>query len=360
MKDPERVFKLRTESVIMKKYGFCVFIGRFSPFHLAHSELLNEALKIANNIIVVLGSANRARDIKNPWTVSEREDMIRATLSETDSKRVKFIRMRDYLYNDNLWLTDLQQKVFEITSESPVDIRQESIALIGHEHDRCSFYLKLFPQWKFESKSNIDKYPHATKIRDLYFTHDLEYKNYVHPAIFNKMEEFKKTEEFKNLKSDYDYIKEYKAKWEGAPFKPTFVTVDSVVIKSGHVLVVRRKGNPGKGLIALPGGFLNQEEKILTGALRELKEETGIKVPKEDLESSVIDQRVFDHPDRSLRGRTITHAFLINLKAGALPYVKGSDDAEKAFWMPLSEFYSRESDFFEDHWHIIHFFVSRF
>jgi bifunctional NMN adenylyltransferase/nudix hydrolase len=344
----------------MKEFGFCVFIGRFSPFHLAHSELLNEALNIAEHVIVVIGSSYRARDIKNPWTAAEREAMIRVSLQEADGSRVHFVHMRDYLYNDNLWITDLQQRVTEITSSVVVADRENQMALIGHEHDRSSYYLKLFPQWKFVTKNNIDKYPHATKIRDLYFTHDVEYKQYVHSKIFQYMEDFKKTEVFKNLKSDYDYIKEYKGKWEGAPFKPTFNTVDAIVIKSGHVLVVRRKGNPGKGLIALPGGFLNQEERIQVGALRELKEETGIKVSKEDLEAAIVDQRVFDHPDRSLRGRTITHAFLINLKAGPLPQVKGADDADKAWWMPLSEFFSRESDFFEDHWHIIQYFVSRF
>jgi len=344
----------------MKKYGFCVFIGRFSPFHLAHSELLNETLNIADNVIVVLGSANRARDIKNPWSVSEREEMIKSSLSEEDAKRIHFIRMRDYLYNDNLWLTDLQQKVANITENIPIDIGQVPVALIGHEHDRSSFYLKLFPQWKFVSMNNIDKFPHATKIRDLYFTYDNSYSQFVAPPIYKKMEEFKKTESFKNLKDDYDYIKEYKNKWFGAPFPPTFNTVDSIVIKSGHVLVVRRKGNPGKGLIALPGGFLNQDERTQAGALRELKEETAIKVSKEDLEAAIIDQKVFDHPDRSLRGRTITHAFLINLKAGPLPQVKGSDDADKAWWMPLSEFFSREADFFEDHWHIINYFCNRF
>jgi bifunctional NMN adenylyltransferase/nudix hydrolase len=340
----------------MKKYSFCVFIGRFSPFHLAHNELLNKALTLSDNVIVVLGSAYRARDIKNPWTAEEREAMIRSPLNEEDSKRVHFIRMRDYLYNDNLWLTDLQQRVAEITGDAGAG----SIALIGHEHDRSSFYLKLFPQWKFEAVDNIDKYPHATRLRELYFTHDIAYKQFIHPSIVQKMEDFKTTEAFKNLKDDYDYIRIYKGKWEGAPFKPTFNTVDAIVIKSGHVLVVRRKGNPGKGLIALPGGFLNQEERTQAGALRELKEETGIKVSKEDLEGAIVDQKVFDHPDRSLRGRTITHAFLINLKAGPLPQVKGADDADKAWWMPLSEFFSREGDFFEDHWHIINYFCNRF
>jgi bifunctional NMN adenylyltransferase/nudix hydrolase len=202
--------------------------------------------------------------------------------------------------------------------------------------------------------------PRATTIRGLYFTHDVAYKNHVHANVVQYMENFKTTDSFKALKSSYDHIREYKLAWEGAPFPVTFVTVDSVVIKSGHVLVVRRKGNLGKGQIALPGGFLNQNETTQDGALRELKEETGIKVDKSLLEASIKDQRVFDYPRRSLRGRTITHAFLIDLGSGPLPLVKGQDDADKAYWMSLSEFATREPDFFEDHFHIISHFCNRF
>ena len=150
---------------------------------------------------------------------------------------------------------------------------------------------------------------------------------------------------------------DYKTAWEGAPFPPTFVTVDAIVIRSGHVLVVRRKGALGKGLIALPGGFLNQNETAQDAAIRELKEETGIKLSKEDLEKAIAGRKVFDYPERSLRGRTITHGFFIDLKRGPLPIVKGSDDADKAWWMSLREFETREAEFFEDHFHIINFFA---
>jgi len=336
-----------------KVFDYCIFIGRFQPFHLGHQSLLTEALAKANNVIVVLGSAVKASNTKNPWTAIDRKEMIIGSLSVEDKARVSFIEMRDYLYNDNLWLIDLQQKVEEIVGDST------SIALIGNEHDKSSFYLNLFPQWILIPMKNNDKFPHATELRAMYFTHDIGYKRFVAPATAVFLEEFKKTESFKQLKDEYDYLKIYHAKWEYSPFKPTFVTVDSVVIKSGHVLVVRRKGALGKGLIALPGGFLNTDERIQDGALRELKEETAIKMSKEELENSITESRVFDHPDRSLRGRTITHAFLMNLKPGPLPKVKGSDDADKAWWMPLSELGAREAEFFEDHYHIISYFYNR-
>ena len=338
----------------MKSFDYCVFIGRFQPFHCAHAEILREALNRAETAIVVLGGHKSASNIKNPWYDTEREKMIRDSLAKEENDRTKFVYMRDYLYNDNLWLTVVQQKVDQITGGDG------TVALIGHEHDRSSSYLNQFPQWKRIEVKNNDKYSHATGIRQLYFTHDSAYKTHLPPGTVKFLEAFKTTEAFKNLKEEYDFLRDYKTSWEGAPFPPTFVTVDAVVIKSGHVLVVRRKGNPGKGLIALPGGFLNQHEKIQDAMLRELKEETVIKMPKDELERFIRDSRVFDHPDRSLRGRTITHAFLVDLKGGALPQVKGSDDADKAWWMPLNEVHDREAEFFEDHYHIISYFCSKY
>lgn len=335
------------------KYDYCVFVGRFQPFHVAHYAILQEALKNGEKVIVVLGSHNKAQNIKNPWTTAERQWMIDATLSEDERNRVEYLPVKDYLYNDNQWIVELQQKIKMATNES------ESVALIGHDSDRTSFYLKLFPQWEVIDCNPA--YPlHATEIRALYFTHNNDFKRHVHQKTAEYLETYKSKPAFSTLKDEYDFIENYKEQWRGAPFPPTFNTVDSVVIKSGHVLVVRRKGKPGRGLIALPGGFLNQWERTLDGAIRELKEETGIKVNVGDLRDAVADQRVFDHPDRSLRGRTITHSFFINLKSGELPSVKGMDDADKAWWMPLSEFYTREAEFFEDHFHIINFFVSKY
>ena len=161
------------------------------------------------------------------------------------------------------------------------------------------------------------------------------------------------------LVREYDFIKQYKSAWEAAPYAPTFVTVDAVVVQSGHVLLVRRRAEPGRGLYAIPGGFLDPGERIDDAVFRELREETKIKVPEPVLRGSVRAKEVFDAPNRSLRGRTITHAYLIELQPGALPKVKGSDDAEKAKWVPISVFERMENQMFEDHYHIINTLIGK-
>jgi bifunctional NMN adenylyltransferase/nudix hydrolase len=170
------------------------------------------------------------------------------------------------------------------------------------------------------------------------------------------LEKYITTYAFRDLRLRHHRISKYKAAWATAPFPPTFVTADVVCVCSGHVLLITR-GDSGE--YALPGGFIKQNERVQDAALRELKEETGIRVDKIILESSIIESRVFDFPDRSERGRTITHGFYIKLKDGRLPEVRGNDDAASAFWMPIAEVFRNERKFFEDHASIIQCFVNR-
>jgi bifunctional NMN adenylyltransferase/nudix hydrolase len=336
----------------MKNFDYSVFIGHFSPVSLDDEVVFKEALSQSEKLIIVIGSDKKARNIKTPWTSSERVEMVKATLTAEELSRVEFVLLRDQLYNETLWVMDLLDQISEITGKS------DSVALFFKERDK-SDYLEQFPQWEHVPvKSNPANW-RPNDIRYHYFTYDTAYQRHVNANIVKFLESFKDSENFKNLKSDFDYIRDYRSQWQDAPFQPVFVTVDTVVIKSGHILLVRRKGNPGKGQIALPGGFLNQKEFIETAALRELREETVIKVSKEELKKLIKEVHVFDAPDRSLRGRTITHAYLIDLGTGPLPQVKGSDDADKAWWEPLNSAMGREEEFFEDHWHIMNFFLGR-
>jgi len=338
----------------MVKFDYSIFIGRFQPFHNAHLALLRRALELADNTIVIIGSHNQAVNTKNPWTSEERERMIRGSLTDTENKRVKVIYMRDSLYNENIWITSLQEKIKTSVSDT------DSVVLVGCDYDKSSYYLRLFPQWEVDLVQNMDEHPRATEVRNAFFSFDGDWGSHVPASTRSFLSDFKWTEICAKLREEFDFLADYKAKWDSAPFAPTFITTDAVVIKSGHVLVVRRGGKLGKGLIALPGGFLNPYEKIEDGMLRELKEESRIKLPKAHLRSAIKANRVFDHPERSLRGRTITHAYLLDLGSGDLPKVRGGDDADKAWWMPLSEFMTREHEFFEDHWHIISFFILKF
>lgn len=343
----------------MEKPKYGVLIGRFEPVHNGHQSLIRFALQNVEELVIILGSCNVAPSIKNPWNAQDRREMILSCVSSPEADRVTFLEASDYLYNDNRWITSIQQQVEEVTDGS------EDVVLIGEEKDRSSFYLKMFPQWKhLPAGQNFVKGLDATKIRELYFSYtpeaQEELKRLLPHSVFLKLRsDANCSDNYLRLQNEYKFVQEYKQAWSAAPYPPTFVTVDTVVIQSGHVLLVKRKGYPGKGLFALPGGFIGQHERIQDAAIRELREETRIQLTKDELHASIVDEKVFDHPDRSTRGRTITHAFCLNLGTGKLPRVKGDDDAEHAFWLSFTDIAMKQDQFYEDHFHVVQHFLSR-
>jgi bifunctional NMN adenylyltransferase/nudix hydrolase len=182
-------------------------------------------------------------------------------------------------------------------------------------------------------------------------------KGVVPDTTFDFLMKFKETAEYEQIIKEREFVEKYRQQYASLPYPPIFTTADAVVIQSGHVLMVKRRAEPGKGLWALPGGYVNAntDKSVEAAMLRELREETQIKVPVPVLKGSIVRSKVFDAVDRSPRGRIITHAFHIQLPDGELPKVKGSDDAEKARWVPIAEV--KSEDFFEDHWEILQHFV---
>lgn len=338
-----------------QKYDAVVFIGRFQPVHNAHIEIIKKAARLADKVIIIIGSADQPRTYKNPWTWQERESLIRTVFELRISKNVELIiePARDSIYNDTAWAVRIQDIVGKYTN--PAD----NIAIIGHDKDESSFYLKMFPQWKREYTGLFETL-HSTDIRDLYFRHEMNLnylKGVLVQEVFDYLNDFKNTKEFDQVVAERTFIETYKRQYEHLPYPPVFVTSDAVVVQSGHILLIKRKAEPGRGLWALPGGFLNAktDKSMQDCMIRELREETGIKVPVPVLVGSIKNSQVFDAVDRSARGRTITHAFHIELPDGELPKVKGSDDAEKAKWVPIASVDPVMC--FEDHHEIITHFV---
>jgi len=337
------------------QFDHLVFIGRFEPFHHGHRAVIERALTLASRVIVLVGSANKPRTNRNPWNAHEREVMIRESFPESRD-RILVRPLRDHLYNETQWVTEVQRIVHAASEGS------QKVGLIGYSKDRTSYYLKSFPQWKLVEAPNVEGVS-ATELRHSLFLMDedpgqrLLLKAGLPDPVFEMLMAFRTRPQFQQLRKEFAFIRDYRKGWEAAPYAPTFVTVDAVVVHSGHVLLVRRKAEPGKGLLALPGGFLNQDETIQDAAIRELKEETRIKLPEPVLRGSIRGMHVFDHPERSQRGRTITHAFHFDFPSGELPPVRGADDAEKARWYPTSEALDLEESFFEDHYHIVEHFL---
>jgi len=352
-----------------KEYELAIYIGRFEPFHIAHQKTVEHGFELADNVLVLVGSCNGPRTIKNPWTFDERKNMIEECFPEYDQLTHLFIEgIKDYTYDDNTWIRKVGEVVDNLVKWKGINLRK--IAVIGNDKDFSSFYLNYFPQWTFIEEPLFP--PHgdsidATKIRQLLFTNDVEFTRGVLPAPVYKFmvvgEDVHGTlenigfifkDEFKLLQKEWNYVQDYKASWAAAPFTPQFLTVDAVVIQSGHILLIQRGEFPGHGLWAMPGGFVEENERIRTAVTRELREETGLKVPVKVLNRAIDATEQFDAPGRSTRGRTVTQAYRITLDpTQSLPKVKGKSDAKCAKWIPLGKLESMENVMFEDHFYII-------
>ena len=352
-----------------KKFDILVFIGRFQPFHLGHKSIVDRALQQADSVLLFVGSANVSRSVKNPFTYEERCDMITACYpDETSADRLRIRPLNDVLYNDTAWIASVQASVMaEALAAANGDasvhlhgLKDFRIGLIGHMKDSTGYYQKMFPEWASLDVQHSYGTFGSTHIRNDYFRPSPMLPNAICPEpVVDWLHDFRLTPEFAGLVEEKNYIDDYREQWKSAPYPPVFVTVDAVVIQSGHILLVERGEQPGRGLKALPGGFVNQDERLRAAAIRELREETRISDAKGELPPAMLGSfiedrktRVFDNPDRSGRGRTITHAYLFNCpERKKLFRVSGADDARHAAWYELGTLDPRE--FFEDHWAII-------
>ena len=110
------------------------------------------------------------------------------------------------------------------------------------------------------------------------------------------------------------------------------VTADCIVMTKEEVpkvLLIQRGADPFKGAWAFPGGFMNMDETTEQCAIRELEEETGLKVAK------VHQIGAYSKVGRDPRGRTITVAYLAIVDSTKA--VIGQDDAAKAEWFPITD-----------------------
>ena len=98
--------------------------------------------------------------------------------------------------------------------------------------------------------------------------------------------------------------------------------------KDGCVLLVERGNPPFRGMLALPGGFVEYGETVEEAAAREVQEETGLVVKIEGLEG------VFSDPCRDPRGHSVSVVFTARVSGGKLHY---GDDAASAKFVPLKK-----------------------
>ncbi|UTU09534.1 hypothetical protein CcrBL47_gp248c [Caulobacter phage BL47] len=378
-------------------YNVAGVIGRLQGCQEGHLRVIAKAMGVADRVHIMLGSANVARDTRNPFTFEERREVLLACLRErwsaAEMERISIAPLNDMPYNKAGWIESVNASV-----RSATNALRPRIALVGNIRDASSEYLTWFRAWDYVPVE--DTGTNATAIRKAYFTGAVDFDSQGWNDSFDWSAVPRPTVEFLRKFRDrpvYAYLMKqlaaeiaYREKWGDGPHQ----TVDPVILAGDQIAMIERGGEEGTGMKGLPGGFLNPYERTLRGAAREGVEETGIFIEDRDLPAFIAylrecnEARVagraappepafltaaiallmsfhqgeghrFDDPNRSRRGHLITEAHLFQIPKGyGLPRLIGLDDAKAAFWMPTFEL--NPMDTFEDHAHIADFMIGRY
>lgn len=109
-----------------------------------------------------------------------------------------------------------------------------------------------------------------------------------------------------------------------ASYKNPLPTVDCIIELPGERIVLIRRKNPPLGW-ALPGGFVNEGERLDVAAAREAREETGLEV-------ELVEQFfTYSDPQRDPRKHTLSTVYLCRARGEPV----GADDAAEAKTFPL-------------------------
>lgn len=322
-----------------------IYIGRFQPFHVGHASVVSRALQQSDRMVMVLGNVNSPRTVSEPFSTVERAEIILAALSEEQRKRISLATLDDRA-DDLQWFYDLRTMLMNMLPT----YADEKIVLVGHNKDATtSQYLKLLSREWPSVNIDMEHDVSATDIREaLYAGEELS----DHPGWFtgvDHIEAIKKaadTDSFREVAAMRAEASAYQDKWGKGPH----LTCDSVVTRGDAILLVRRKNNPYAGKWALPGGFLNLGETFLQGALRELREETGVDIDEGFLTGTVVSDKA--RRDPRARVISVAHRFDLPVVLDVVPVA--GDDAAESEWFNLNHVITlMKTELAFDHYDII-------
>jgi 8-oxo-dGTP diphosphatase len=104
------------------------------------------------------------------------------------------------------------------------------------------------------------------------------------------------------------------------------LAVDAIISMDDYLVLVRRKNEPFRGRLALPGGFVEEGESCEQAVVREVREETGLEGEVAWLVG------VYSRPGRDPRGPVVSVCYLLRRTGGRLA---ASDDAAAIELVPL-------------------------
>lgn len=358
-----------------KEYDVLTFVCRAQGFHNGHSQSIVAAAHRAQSVLVIVGSANRAPNPKNPFPTYDIANTVISKWLKDDNiekltgSTIRVIELNDYESDDD-WATAVRcatNDLFNATKRkgTKTNLTTAKFGVIGYEKDSSSFYLNLLQTHGFDwvSLPELANGVSATDIRaSMYEDGNIRaWENLLPRGSREYIERYLTTPAFERMKQWYFQEKKEKQAWSNAPYPVTYQTADALVISGDQFLVIQRQSTIGYGQWALPGGYVDVPKRELTidTAIRELQEETNISLPTNALKQCEIEElRTFiQDPNRSGRGRifSMLHVFDITEFDSNRRITTSNTDEALVSWRLITDGLNAgyHNVYFEDHGSII-------
>lgn len=305
-------------------------IGKFQPLHNGHVATIEKAIEENDKVLVLVGSANGLPNYQNPFPVDTRIQLIQ------DQFDVIVKGLDDYP-NEEQWAEDVTSRVNTI-QEDPSKVTlytgnmeyDESLFLYGISP--CDLLTKdILGTWYRGSSQAMEHVPEVTKVL-------LENKD----------------DEYTRLREEYFLctVDKEEALLNHPYTNPIEPVVHAMLVQENQMLLVKRSGVRGNGQWALPGGYLRTDETTRGGALRELRETTGI-----DLLTQPRAAEVACAVEENMNGLS-TRTLGINYCYAVYPE-ETLDIVGDAQWFPLEDVANGDMPLFYNHTTVVRRLLER-
>lgn len=314
-------------------------IGRFQPFHIGHLALIEAALSMADKVFVVVGSTNVLPTFVNPLPAEERIKVLLETFQ--GNPKVSIHGIEDEPSNQQ-WVESVNSMINNLTDYSDPTDSGLFCGTKDKEYYEDNF---IVPVYTVDCEG-----PSATGVRAAAYKGLKGNYESLLPSV--SLESFRKhveSPEFERLRKEYLECTGTLAKATlSHPYSnPIDPVVHAALIQDKNILLIKRNSSRGYGQWAIPGGFLEKHESTMEGALRELKEETGVDLQgkRAMLLSSTVEENL---DDLSVRTLGINYLFT----AAVDEELEISFDPEEVLecaWKPVADVLTGEFLLFYNH-----------
>lgn len=155
-----------------KPYDIGLVVGRFQHFHIGHKSLVENAYKLCDRVLILVGSAQESGTLRNPYLPSTRIDVIREIYGRDNDNLI--VKELNDLTNENDITADWGRYVLKNVK---THIRKvPSLMIYGNDEFRSKWFDPEDIQDTAELVIPRSKIPiSATKLRDALVKDDFDY-----------------------------------------------------------------------------------------------------------------------------------------------------------------------------------------